>query len=165
MQAVDRDWLVRQYAFRFLEDLSAIHGDVLPWKPLQQGFELDGQRVTLIGARGIWKPASMDLPMSITTSWKDPYGDEAGADGLLHYRYYGDNPRHPDNAGLRRCLREGRPIIYFRAVEKGWYTALWPMVLVHDDPGSLTFTGACEDVDAFDPASSRWRLTTPGART
>lgn len=151
MQVVDRDWMVRQHAFRFLEGLSAAHGDVLPWKPLQEGFELDGRRVTLIGARGIWKPKSIDLPISITTSWKDPYGDEADEKGLLQYRYYGTNPGHPDNAGLRRCLHEGRPIIYFRAVAKGWYSALWPMVLVHDDPGTLTFTGACEDVAALRP--------------
>ena len=36
-----------------------------------------------------------------------------------------------------------------RAVEKGWYSAVWPMVLVNDDPMSLTFTGACEDVAAL----------------
>ena len=153
MQVVDRDWLIRQHAFRFLEDLQSRYGDPLPWKPLQDGFELDGQRVTLIGARGIWKPASLGLPISITTSWKDPYGDEADERGFLQYRYFGDppDPEHPDNAGLRRCLTEGRPIVYFRAIEKGWYSALWPMVLVHDDIGTRTFTGACEDVTALRP--------------
>jgi len=147
----DRDWLVRQHVFHFLEDLAIEYGDVLPWAPLRDGIEVDGQRVTLIGARGIWKPASLDLPISITTSPKDPYGDVANEDGLLHYRYFGPDPAHPDNAGLRRCLHEGRPLIYFRAVDKGWYSALWPMVLVHDDPGTLTFTCACEDVEALRP--------------
>lgn len=61
MQIGDHDWLVRLYAFRFLDDLIAEHGDVLPWKPLHDGFEFDGARVTLIGARGIWKPAALDL--------------------------------------------------------------------------------------------------------
>lgn len=148
---VDRDWMVRQHAFRYLEQLTAVHGDVLPWKPLQEGFEVDGRRITLIGARGIWTPAGLDLPISITTSPKDPYGDEARDDGFLHYRYFQDDPSHRDNAGLRRCLHEGRPIVYFRAIARGQYAALWPMVLVNDDPGSLTFTGACEDVDALRP--------------
>jgi putative restriction endonuclease len=151
VQVVDRDWLVRQSAFRFLEELSAEHGDVVPWRALHQGFEFDGARVTLLGARGIWKPATIELPISITTSWKDPYGDTTNDDGLLQYRYFGDDPAHPDNAGLRRCFAEGRPLVYFRAVDKGWYTAIWPLVLVHDDAASLTFTGACEDVEALRP--------------
>jgi hypothetical protein len=67
VQVVDRDWLVRQYTFRCL-DLAAEHGDVLPWKPLRDGFEIDGTRIRLIGARGIWKPASLDLPISVATS-------------------------------------------------------------------------------------------------
>lgn len=96
----------------------------------------------------------MNLPISITTSWKDPYGDEAGADGLLQYRYFGTDAQHPDNVGLRRCLTEGRPLVYFRAVEKGWYTALWPLVIVHDDPAALVVTAACEDVDALAPGAS-----------
>jgi len=151
VEALDRDWLVRQYVFRFLEELAAKHGDPLPWEPLRDGFQLDGERFTLIGMRGIWKPATLSLPISIRTSWKDPYGDSADDDGLLHYRYFGDDPAHPDNAGLRRCLHEGRPLVYFRAVEKGWYSALWPMVLVQDEPAALTFVGACEDVTALNP--------------
>ncbi|MFI5047287.1 MAG: HNH endonuclease [Acidimicrobiia bacterium] len=151
MHAVDRDWFVRQHVFRFLDDLTAEHGDLLPWKALQDGFELDGARITLIGMPGIWKPKSMDLPISIRTGVDDPYGDVAGDDGFLHYRYFQTDPSHPDNAGLRRCLTEGRPLVYFRAVEKGVYAALWPLVLVHDDPASLTFTAACEDVESLAP--------------
>jgi putative restriction endonuclease len=151
VQVLDRDWLVRQATFRFLEQLTGEHGDVLPWKPLRDGFEFDGARVTLIGARGIWKPAAMELPVSITTSWTDPYGDATGDDGLLQYRYFQTDPEHQDNAGLRRCFLEGRPLVYFRAVDKGWYSAIWPLVLVHDDAASLTFTGACEDVEALNP--------------
>jgi putative restriction endonuclease len=151
VQLVDRDWVIRQHAFQFLEALVLVHGDALPWERLAAGFESEGGRVTMIGARGIWKPAGLELPLSITTSWRDPYGDEAGDDGLLRYRYFGTDPAHPDNAGLRRCFQEGRPLIYFRGIGKGWYSALWPMVLVHDDPGSLTFTGACEDVESLRP--------------
>lgn len=45
----------------------------------------------------------------------------------------------------------GRPLLYFRAVEKGWYTPLWPLVIVGDNPAGLTFTLACEDVEALVP--------------
>jgi putative restriction endonuclease len=151
VHAVDRDWLLRQHAFRVVEELVAEHGETLPWSALARGFDFDGARVTVIGARGIWKPALMELPLSISTSPSDPYGDTAGADGLLHYKYFKTDPSHPDNTGLRRCMIEGRPLIYFRGIAKGWYSAIWPLVIVNDDPASLTFTAACDDVDTLRP--------------
>lgn len=39
MESVDRDWLVRQHAFRFLEVLSLKYGDALPWEALRDGVE------------------------------------------------------------------------------------------------------------------------------
>jgi putative restriction endonuclease len=140
VQIVDRDWFLRQIAFRFLEDAVSIHGDDLPFRDLNRGIAVEEGNLTLAGQRGIWKPAVMHLPLSIRTGATDPYGDEVGDDGFLHYRYYGTDPQHPDNAGLRRCFNEGRPLIYFRALAPGRYSALWPVVIVNDDPGSLTFT-------------------------
>ncbi|HEY3674052.1 MAG TPA: HNH endonuclease [Acidimicrobiia bacterium] len=154
MIEADRDWLLRLAAFQYVERLTETWGPVLPWDPLAQGFEWQGERITLLGARGIWKPRAMGLPLSITTSHKDPYGDEAGSDGFLHYRYFQTNPDHPDNRGLRTCLAEGRPLLYFRGVEKGWYSALWPMLLVGDDPSRLTFVAACDDVQALSPGAT-----------
>lgn len=151
VQIVDRDWFLRQIAFRFLEDAVSIHGDDLLFRDLNRGIAVEEGNLTLAGQRGIWKPAVMHLPLSIRTGATDPYGDEVGDDGFLHYRYYGTDPQHPDNAGLRRCFNEGRPLIYFRALAPGRYSALWPVVIVNDDPGSLTFTLACEDVEALRP--------------
>ena len=110
-----------------------------------------GRRITLLGARGIWKPTALELPLSIATSPKDPYGDVAGDDGRLRYRYFGDDPTHPDNAGLRACLAQALPLIYFRGIEKGWYSALWPMFLVEEEPAALTFVGVCDDVESLKP--------------
>jgi hypothetical protein len=50
VEVVDRDWLVRLHAFRFLEDLVAEHGDPLPWKPLYEGFEFGPDHVLEIRA-------------------------------------------------------------------------------------------------------------------
>ena len=147
----DIDRLIRLHAFDFVSRLFERLGDPLPWQPLAEGFEFRGRRVTLLGARGIWKPAAMSLPLSIRTSHRDPYGDEARDDGFLHYRYFGTDIGHVDNAGLRACLDQARPLIYFRGVSKGWYSALWPMLLVGDDPASLTFVGACDDVERLSP--------------
>ena len=132
----------------YLDELTVEHGETLPWEPLRDGFDFEGERVTLLGVRGIWKPQCLDLPISLRTSPQNPYGDVTGDDGLLHYRYYGTDIDHPDNAGLRSCYRSGLPLIYFAGVERGWYSPIWPMVLVNDDPGTLTFTGACDDPQA-----------------
>ncbi len=51
-------------------------------------------------------------------------------------------------------MKLGRPVLYFRAVEKSWYTPIWPVVVVGDDPASLTFTVACEDVESLVPGVS-----------
>jgi putative restriction endonuclease len=151
---VERDWLAREAAVYYLGELVAEYGEALPWEPLRDGFDFDGQRVTLVGVRGIWKPQCLDLPISIRTSPANPYGDTTGADGLLRYKYFQDNPNHPDNVGLRKCFQSGVPLIYFEGLERGWYAPLWPLVLVHDDPGALTVVGVCEDVTALQLGSA-----------
>jgi putative restriction endonuclease len=148
---LDEDWMVRQAAFAYVETAATAQGGVVHWKDLTQGFFHKEKRVVLIGAAGIWKPAQLDLPISITTSPKDPYSDKPGSDGLLYYRYQGEDPDNHFNRGLRRVMELGRPLLYFRAVEKGWYTPLWPLVIIGDDPAGLTFSLACEDVEALIP--------------
>jgi putative restriction endonuclease len=48
-------------------------------------------------------------------------------------------------------MHEARPLIYFHGLAKGIYTGLWPAVIIADDPGTQTFTVACEDVDLIRP--------------
>jgi putative restriction endonuclease len=147
MVSAEWDWLARQAAFYYLDELVAEYGQALPWEPLRDGFDFEGERVTLVGVRGIWKPQCLDLPISIRTSPANPYGDTTGADGLLRYRYFQDDPSHPDNVGLRECFTRGVPLIYFDGLERGWYAPLWPLILVQDDPVTLTVVGACDDLN------------------
>ena len=51
---------IRLRAFQWLKEQEAIYGDILPRKLLEQGFDFDGQRITLIGPSGIWKPKGLD---------------------------------------------------------------------------------------------------------
>jgi putative restriction endonuclease len=151
MNSFDFDWLARQAAFGFVEKLAQEHGGVVPWKSLTHEFSFQGVHISLIGQKGIWKPKGLELPISVTTSPSDPYGDEAGDDGLLRYRYEGTDPLKNTNRGLRSLMKQGRPLLYFRGVESGWYTPLWPLVIVEDHPDELTFFMACEDVDSLRP--------------
>ena len=127
-----RDQLIRIAAFQYLDRLRATHGEALPWSALQKGFEFGGVNVPLIGAAGIWKPQALSEPISITTSHRDPYGDELGPDGFLSYRYQGSEARAYDNEGLRRAMNLGLPLIYFEGLGVGSYAAYWPVVIVAD---------------------------------
>ncbi len=147
MAGGDVDSMVRLRAFRFLEEQAQLHTDTLPWRVLLAGFEYEGRRVPLVSPQGIFTPAVLRLPLSITTApavegKQRPYDDEMSPDGLLSYRYRGSDPSHRDNVGLRQTMRERIPLVYLHGVAEGYYAALWPVFVVADDPGALTFTVA-----------------------
>src|SRR5688572_19546141 len=104
--------VIRMAAISYVHDLRERHDGFVPWSGLT-AFEWEGRRVPLIGASGIWKPAALTLPISITTSPSDPYGDLVNDDGFLEYRYFWRRPGHedhPDNVGLRIAASEGVPL-------------------------------------------------------
>lgn len=85
--AVDRE--VRTAAFDWLNGQRDLHGNVLPWHALSDGFEFHGRRVPLVSRQGIFKPKEMTLPLSITTSPDSAYRDAFTPDGRLRYSYRG----------------------------------------------------------------------------
>ena len=141
----NRDANLRQAAFRWLSQQLELQEEVLARKILAQGFEFSGQRIRLVGPQGIFKPAVMQVPLSITTSPNGPYGDHFGPDGLLRYSYRGTNPEHPDNRGLRFAMLNNLPLVYLHGIVPGIYMALWPVYIVGDSPEELTFTVAVDD--------------------
>lgn len=150
LAVVTTDREVRSAAFAFLAHQRRLHGEVLSWEVLSNGFQFAGQRVPLIGPQGIFKPAVMELPFSITTApvvpgKERPYEDEVGADGLLVYRYRGTDPRHRDNHGLREAMRLQVPLAYFFGIVKGQYMPVFPVFIVGDNPAQLRFRVAFED--------------------
>ncbi|MEW6083599.1 MAG: HNH endonuclease [Chloroflexota bacterium] len=142
---MDIDLQVRLAAFHWLTEQVNSHGDVLPRKLLEQGFEFQDQRVPLIAPQGIFKPQILDLPLSITTAPKGPYDDYFGKDNFLLYRYRGTDPNHRDNLGLRKILELKRPLVYLHGIEPGKYLATWPVYIIGDDPSNLTFKVAVDD--------------------
>ena len=133
----EHDARVRGAAFEWLARQVSIHGDVLPRQNLARGFELEGQRVPVLGPQGIFKPALMQVPLSITTSPRRPYDDAIGSDNLLSYRYRGSDPGHRDNVGLRFAMQNRLPLAYFHGVIPGRYLAMWPVYVVGDAPQAL----------------------------
>ncbi|MDP6495020.1 MAG: HNH endonuclease [Dehalococcoidia bacterium] len=139
------DARLRVAAFDWLSAQVDVYGDSLSRSILAEGFEFQGQRVPLLGPQGIFKPAAMALPLSITTSPNSPYNDAFGADGLLHYRYRGTDPDHRDNRGLRFTMEERLPLVYFHGLVPGRYFATWPVYVAGDSPELLAFSIAVDD--------------------
>jgi hypothetical protein len=73
----DASATVRIAAMRYLDDLLVTGSGTVSWSRLIRGFEFDGERVPLISQRGILRLTRFGpIPLSITTSAKNPYQDE-----------------------------------------------------------------------------------------
>ncbi len=141
---------IRNYAFRWLREQIQIYGEVLPRSILEQGLQYQGQRITLIGPSGIWKPKAFEtIPISITSTYQGPYDDQFSEDGLLIYKYRGADPNHRDNVGLREAMRTRTPLIYFHGLMKGRYLPVWPVSITENHPGQLYCTVAIDPAYAF----------------
>jgi putative restriction endonuclease len=134
---VERDEDVRTACFLALDVLCARFGDELPYKAgLDQGFAFRGQRVPFLNLqKGIYRAAAQRGPaaLSIQTSAKTPYDDEAIEDGFL-YAYRAGSIDQPDNRALRAAYTLAVPIIYFVATRPGWYEPLYPHYVTEDRP-------------------------------
>ncbi|MFO7852639.1 MAG: HNH endonuclease [Bacteroidota bacterium] len=137
---------IRLAAFQWLEQQVMLFEDeILPRNVLEEGFIYQGKRITLMGPKGIWKPKSIELPISITTTSESPYKDEITKDNFINYRYRGNDPHHSDNLGLREAMNKQVPLIYFLAIAKGKYLAAWPSYIVGDNIEKLTFIVAVDE--------------------
>ena len=138
------DERIRTAAFEWLTRMTDMYGDVLPRRLLEDGFDLDGERVRLIGPQGIFKPKVMKLPLTITTAPRGPYDDSLGADNLVRYRYRGDDPNHRDNVGLRTVMGAQLPLVYLHGIIPGKYFPIWPVYIVADQPEQRVFSVAVD---------------------
>lgn len=155
MPNVSREISIRLAAFRFLQQQTEIYGDTLSRDLLARGFRYEDQQIRLIGPQGIFKPATLEVPISITTvpivSGKErPYEDEFGENGVIRYRYRGKDSNHPDNVGLRVSMEHQLPLVYNFGVVPGRYVCVWPVYIVGDSPDTLVFHVQVEDVRQLD---------------
>ena len=153
----NRDARVRSAAFDWLGSQTLVYGDVLPRKVLAAGFEFDRKRVPLVSPQGIFKPAVIQVPLTITTSPNSKHDDAFRSDNLLHYSYRGENKFHNDNVGLRFAMTNELPLAYFHGIVPSRYMALWPVFVVGDDPDNLAFTVAVDDAIHLDLFSQSGR--------
>jgi putative restriction endonuclease len=78
-------------------------------------FELRQFRVHLKGQQGIFKPAELTEPLSITTTIDSRHTQDTIEGSRVLYDYVS---RESDNVALRRCAEFVQPLIYFLQVKK-----------------------------------------------
>lgn len=126
-------------SFLWLEVLRARFGDDIPYRGgLDEGFPFAGRRVPFLSTqKGIFRAAAQTGPaaLSVQTSAKSPYEDEETELGFL-YAYRAGDVDQPDNRALRAAHSLAVPITYFIATRPGWYRALYPVYVTHDDPAA-----------------------------
>ncbi len=121
---IDEEREFRQAAMAWLDE--ATHGghERLAYAELA-AFRHGGVRIPLIDwQRGIRKPAGFSAALSIRTTYRPPghprpYADHETADGLLIYKYRGDDPKHHENEAIRAAHDHELPLIWFVGVSPG----------------------------------------------
>lgn len=138
------DSRVRREAQAWLAVRTNDGADAIHYLDLED-FRVGDTRVPLKSRqRGIWKPKSLDAALSITTTFRRagqerPYEDEVGSDGLLRYKWQGDEANAADNRALRSAMENGLPLIWFFGVAPGLYQPVFPVYLLTEERGEQQF--------------------------
>lgn len=152
------DARLRQVAIAWLDERTQQGDGLIRGKELA-GFVFEGERVPLIDPqRGIRKPKVLGAALSIRTAYTPPghvppYEDGEGKDGLLRYKYRGQDPTHPENVALRRAYERQLPLIWFIGVASGLYFPRYPLWLVAEEPEQLQFVVAVDGAQLLVPPS------------
>ena len=149
MATADLDQLLRLAAFKAVQELTAVRGE-LSGRGLSAGFEFRGKRIPLINPRrGIFKPQQMTYLLSIKTVYPAAgrriwYDDQRQVHRQIYegeetvdYAFMGQNPDAADNRWLREAMENRVPVIYFLGVAPGLYQAIVPAYLVGWDAREL----------------------------
>ena len=128
---------LRSACFASLDVLCAQFGEDVPYKGgLDRGFPYAATRVPFLSPqKGIFRAAAQKgrAALSINTSAKSPYDDEAVANGFF-YAYRAGTIDQPDNRALRAAQLTQDPLVYFVATRPGWYRPIYPIYVTEDDP-------------------------------
>lgn len=152
--AVERELAIRLAAQSWLDGQRARGIESWTQKDLAE-FRFAGERLPLMDVqRGIRKPAGMEAALSMRTVFRPsgaerPYEDVNGVDGLLRYKWRGENAEHPENRALRAAMQRGLPLIWFSGFAMGIYVATYPVYLLAEEPIEHQFVVALGQEQRF----------------
>jgi len=133
-------------------------------------FPTGGRRVFLKGQQGIFKPAELTDPLSITSTLDSPYTDDPIEGSRVLYDFLPPS-REFENTGLKRCAEAELPLIYFLQVKRRpspEYVIFAPVFVVGWDDATRRFLIDLSEQKPGDVLSSALllrQLTLPAIRT
>lgn len=143
----DAEYVTREVIAAAIQRRAEQLGGSLPWEELSD-FELpDGSRQRLVdpGKGGIWNPNNFAATLSIITSPDGPYPDREIDGGFLQYSYQ-RGPEGGKNLKLRAAMELKYPILRLDKVATGWYSPIYPVFVVGDNPIIREFTLTLDEV-------------------
>ena len=159
---------IRLEAIHYVRDLRE-RWVAVPSSEVQQ-FSTGGRRVFLKGQQGIFKPAELTEPLSITSTLDSPYTDDPIEGSRVLYDFLPPS-REYENTGLKRCAELEVPLIYFLQVKRRpnpEYVIFAPVFVVGWDDTARRFLVDLSEQrpgeTAAPPALTR-QLTLPAVRT
>lgn len=131
-------------------------------------FESGERSIFLKGQQGIFKPAELSEPLSITSTIDSPYTDTPQGSCVL-YDFLPESHEH-ENLGLKRCAEALVPLIYLLQVKKRppEYVAFAPVFVVGWDDAKRRFLVDLSEQkpgEVVTPARLVRQLDLPAART
>lgn len=94
--------------------------------------------------RGIRKPAVLSSALSMTTVYRPPdgrrpYDDHAGDDGLVRYKWRGEDGDHAENRALRAAKDAQVPLIWFFGVGPALWLPRFPVYILSEERSRQQF--------------------------
>ncbi len=159
---------IRLEAIHYVRDLRE-RWVAVPSSELQH-FTTAGRRVFLKGQQGIFKPAGLTDPLSITSTIDSPYTDDPIEGSRVLYDFLAP-VREFENTGLKRCAEAELPLIYFLQVKRKpnpEYVIFAPVFVVGWDDTARRFLIDLSEQrpgEVVSPPPMTRQLTLPAIRT
>lgn len=150
---------IRLEAIHFVRDLRE------RWAAVPSSELRQFKRVFLKGQQGIFKPAELSDPLSITSTIDSPYNDDPIEGSRVMYDFA------PGTDGLKRCAETELPLIYFLQVKRKpnpEYVIFAPVYVVGWDDASRRFLIDLSEQkpgEAISPPPTTRQLMLPAIRT
>ena len=135
-----------------------------------RGFTVLGERVLLRGQQGIFKPAALSDPLSITTTISSDYTHDTIEGSCVMYDFVPPSREH-ENQALKRCAETVLPLIYFLQLKRRpspEYAVFAPVYVVGWDDQKRRFLVDLSEQrpgDVVSPARTARQLKLPEIRT
>ena len=135
-----------------------------------QRFTTGGVRIFLKGQQGIFKPAELTDPLSITSTIDSPYTDDPIEGSRVLYDFL-PATREFENVGLKKCAEAELPLIYFLQVKRRpspEYVIFAPVYVVGWDDAARRFLIDLSEQkpgEVVSPPPVTRQLTLPEIRT